>query len=161
MRATNLGGTTLLKRAAANDVDAIVAFESLVMNKKLYGKPLDHAAAKAEIDTNEYYLRLNKGHIVATGALRRREDGSTYLSNIAVHPEARRKGIARAMMRHLLSLCSAAPSLDLAVHPDNQAARALYVSLGFSPTEIRENFFGDGEPRLIMHLARDTKPQDG
>ena len=151
----------MLKRAAANDVDVIVAFEFLVMNEKLYGKPLNHPAAKSEIDTNEYYLRLSDGRVVATGALRRREDRSAYLSNIAVHPKERRNGIARAMMSHLLSLCDAAPSIDLAVHPDNRAARALYVSLGFYQTQIRENFFGDGEPRLIMQLVRDTKAHGG
>jgi ribosomal protein S18 acetylase RimI-like enzyme len=150
----DLGGMTLLKRADTDDVDAIVAFEALVMNKRLYGSPLDHAAAKSEIDTNEYYLYINESHVVATGALRRRDDGSIYLSNIAVHPAARRKGIARAMMRHLLLLCDTAPSLDLAVHSDNHAARSLYVSLGLSPMQIREDFFGDGEPRLIMQLAR-------
>ncbi|NOU07877.1 MAG: GNAT family N-acetyltransferase [Hyphomicrobiaceae bacterium] len=147
----------MLKRAAADDIDAIVAFESQVMNITLYGKPLDHAAAQSEIGTNEYYLRLDKGNVVATGALRRREDRSAYLSNIAVHPATRRQGIARVMIRHLLSLCDAAPYVDLAVHPDNHAARSLYVSLGFLPMQICENFFGDGEPRLIMQIARDTK----
>ncbi len=140
----------MLKRATAIDVDLVVAFETQVMNEKLYGKPLDRTAAKSEIDANEYYLHLRDGSVVATGALRRREDGSTYLSNIAVHPEARRKGFARAMLNHLLSLSDGARSIDLAVHPDNHAARALYVSVGFSPGQLRKNFFGDGEPRLIM-----------
>jgi hypothetical protein len=36
-----------------------------------------------------------------------------------VHPERRRRGLGRAMMRHLLSFCHDAPSIDLAVHPDN------------------------------------------
>jgi ribosomal protein S18 acetylase RimI-like enzyme len=140
----------MLKRAVATDVEVVVAFESEVMNEKLYGKPLDHAAAKSEIDANEYYLHLSDGQVVATGARRRRDDGSDYISNIAVHPYARRKGFARGMMRHLLSLSDGATFVDLAVHPDNQAARALYVSLGFAPTHVLENFFGDGEPRIVM-----------
>ncbi len=73
-----------------------------------------------------------------------------------MHPGARRKGVARAMMDHLLSLCDGARSIDLAVHPDNQTARALYVSLGFRPTQTHENFFGDGEPRLIMRRVCDA-----
>ena len=47
-------------------------------------------------------------------------------------------------MKHLLSLCMPQPSLDLAVHPDNQASCALYVPSGFAPTQTCENFFGDG-----------------
>ena len=151
----------MLKRALATDVGSVVAFESEVMNEKLYGKPLDHTTAKSEIDTNEYYLNLSDGRVVATGALRRREDGSTYLSNIAVHPGERRKGLARATMIHLLSLCDRAPSIVLAVHPDNQAARALYVSMGFTPTHIQEYFFGDGEPRIVMRGVRGAKALAG
>jgi ribosomal protein S18 acetylase RimI-like enzyme len=147
----------MLKRAAAVDVDLVVAFEAEVMNEKLYGKPLDYPGAKTEIDTNEYYLQLSDGRVFATGALRRREGGSIYLSNIAVHPDERRKGLARAMITHLITLCDAAPSIDLAVHPDNQPARALYASLGFTPTHIQENFFGDGEPRVIMQRVRGAK----
>jgi ribosomal protein S18 acetylase RimI-like enzyme len=140
----------MLKRAGTTDVSMIVAFEAEVMNLKLYGKPLDHTAATAEINTNDYYVQLSGDRIIATGALRRRDDGSAYVSNIAVHPKARRKGYARAMMWHLLAQCDDAPSIDLAVHPDNQAACALYASLGFKPTLTIENYFGDGEPRTIM-----------
>jgi ribosomal protein S18 acetylase RimI-like enzyme len=161
MKTKDLGATLMLKRAVAADVDLVVGFESQVMNEKLYGKPLDRAAATSEIGINHYYLHLANGRVIATGALRWREDGSTYLSNIAVHPEERRKGFANAMMRHLLSMCDRAPSIDLAVHPDNQAARALYVSLSFTLTHIHGNFFGDGEPRMIMQYVRPTKVQDG
>jgi ribosomal protein S18 acetylase RimI-like enzyme len=152
----------MLRRADARDVALIVDFERKVASAKLYGKPLDHAAAASEIDINQYYLHLNNGCIVATGALRQRDDGSIYLSNIAVLPVERRRGFARAMMIHLLALCDNAGErpapIDLAVHPDNQAARALYTSLGFAAGEIRPNFFGDGEPRLIMHHTRTTRP---
>jgi ribosomal protein S18 acetylase RimI-like enzyme len=142
-----------LKRAAAADLGMVVDFEREVINETLYGKQLDHAASKSEIDTNEYYLYLRNGRLIATGALCQRENGSAYLSNIAVHPELRRQGVARAMVSHLLVLCDGATSVDLAVHPENHAARALYVSLGFSATQIRENFFGDGQPRMIMECG--------
>ncbi len=54
------------------------------------------------------------------------------------------------MMLHLLSCCGDAVSIELAVHPDNGAACSLYASLGFDPSNREENFFCDGEPRLIM-----------
>jgi len=144
----------MLRRAGATDVQLIVAFEAEVMDKKLYGKPLDNDGARSEIETNEYYLDVRDGRIVATGAFRRRENASAYLSNIAVHPEMRRRGLGRAMMRHLISCCDDVPTIDLAVHPENEPACSLYVSLGFVPTRRQENFFGDGEPRLIMVRSR-------
>lgn len=147
----------MLKRAAEIDISWIVAFEIVVANRRLYGKPLDHGAAQFEVEANEYYLRFRDERLVATGARLIRADASVYLSNIAVHPNMRRQGLGRAMMGHLLSLCEDARSVDLAVHPDNRPARDLYTSLGFIPVRCLENFFGDGEPRLIMARTGSAK----
>lgn len=38
----------------------------------------------------------------------------------------------------------------LVTHPDNAAAIGLYESLGFKITERKENYFGNGTPRVIM-----------
>ena len=35
----------MLRRAGTLDADRLVSFESDAMNRKLYGQPLDHAAA--------------------------------------------------------------------------------------------------------------------
>jgi [ribosomal protein S18]-alanine N-acetyltransferase len=58
------------------------------------------------------------------------------------------------MILHLLDCCGDAAAVELAVHPDNDAARSLYGSLGFEPSRREENFFGDGEPRVIMVRTR-------
>jgi ribosomal protein S18 acetylase RimI-like enzyme len=139
-----------VQRAEAADADRIVLFEAVVTNRKLYGKPLDHAAALKEIKANEYYCLICDGRVFATGACRRQSDASAYLSNIAVHPQKRRQGLVRALLMHLLRRCIDASSIDLAVHPENHPARALYASVGFVPKYCKDNFFGDGEPRLIM-----------
>jgi len=39
--------------------------------------------------------------------------------------------------------------LSLVVHPDNLAVK-LYESFGFKRESLVENYFGDGEPRLVM-----------
>lgn len=51
-----------------------------------------------------------------------------------VAPEARRQGVARALVSHLLSEAAALPGVrqvTLGVHAGNHGARALYESLGF------------------------------
>ena len=58
------------------------------------------------------------------------------------------------MMLHLLERRGDAADVDLAVHPDNNAANSLYGSLDFKATRREENFFGDGEPRLITVHSR-------
>lgn len=51
-----------------------------------------------------------------------------------VAPQARRQGLARALVAHLLAQAAALPGVrqvTLGVHAGNHAARALYESLGF------------------------------
>ncbi|MFZ5550542.1 MAG: GNAT family N-acetyltransferase [Pseudomonadota bacterium] len=51
-----------------------------------------------------------------------------------VAPEARRRGVAQALVKHLLAEAAMTPGLrqvTLGVHTGNRAARALYESFGF------------------------------
>ncbi|MDI9404291.1 MAG: GNAT family N-acetyltransferase [Limnohabitans sp.] len=67
-------------------------------------------------------------------------DGATAeLVYLGLAPEARGKGLARAMLLHGLSLASAArcTSMQLAVDAKNHAARKLYDALGFRKTSAR------------------------
>jgi ribosomal protein S18 acetylase RimI-like enzyme len=155
-----MGLTRTFRRAAAGDAGLIVAFETEVTNRKLYGRPLDHEAALSEIGGNQCHLLFVDERLVATGAFRWREDASVYLSNIAVLPGMRRQGLGREMLNHLLSFCADADTVDLAVHPDNLPAIALYTAARFSPIYVKDDFFGDGEPRLIMRRSRSIRRPD-
>jgi ribosomal protein S18 acetylase RimI-like enzyme len=59
-----------------------------------------------------------------------------WIAGVGVAPEARRRGIARALMEAVLEL--APPTVTLEVIEGNDAAIALYESLGFEHTRILE-----------------------
>jgi len=66
-----------------------------------------------------------------------------YISNVAVAPEYRRKGIADALILELLNRCV---SLELSfvtleVRESNAPAMALYEKHGFSPVGKRKNYY--------------------
>ena len=65
------------------------------------------------------------------------------MMNIAVAPEARRQGIAEALIGELISRLSASgvTSLSLEVRASNAAARSLYEKLGFRQTGLRPNYY--------------------
>jgi ribosomal-protein-alanine N-acetyltransferase len=50
----------------------------------------------------------------------------------------------------LLEEAKGCARIDLVTHPDNAAAIALYGSLGFALESRKEDYFGDGEPRVVM-----------
>jgi ribosomal-protein-alanine N-acetyltransferase len=76
-----------------------------------------------------------------------------HVTNIAVHPAHRRRGIARGMLDLLLAESRARDLrlIVLEVRPSNQEAIALYESFGFRVTGRRRGYYYDtGEDALVM-----------
>jgi ribosomal-protein-alanine N-acetyltransferase len=70
---------------------------------------------------------------------------------LAVRPERRRRGHARALVNATLAAFPGARRVHLEVRPSNAAARALYEAMGFSTTGLRRRYYGD-EDALLMTL---------
>ena len=78
---------------------------------------------------------------------------SCYISDIAVFPDYRRKGIGRALLETTFRMAhnEGAESVSLEVRPSNTAAIALYSSMGFEEVGLRKNFYRDPvEDALIL-----------
>jgi ribosomal-protein-alanine N-acetyltransferase len=76
-----------------------------------------------------------------------------HVMNIAVAPEFRRKGIARALMERLFEVTErdARRGYTLEVRVSNDAAISLYEALGFRARGIRRGYYTDNrEDALIM-----------
>ena len=129
----------MFERATAKDVGTFLALECKAAEVKTWG-PLSNAdGAAREIRENTLWLIKKEG-----------EDGSVYISNVAVDPVFRRRGIARLAMKRILDTNKSARRIDLVTHPENERALNLYLSLGFKIESRDENRFGDGEPRLVL-----------
>ncbi len=74
-----------------------------------------------------------------------------HITNIAVHPEWRRKGIAETMIERLLTKHTSCRSVLLEVRRSNVVARSLYNKLGFHEMGIRKNYYtNEGEDAILM-----------
>ncbi len=68
--------------------------------------------------------------------------GEVYITNVAVHPDYRGKGFAKALIKHLIDDCRTADGfVTLEVRESNNPARSLYSSLGFKEVGMRKNFY--------------------
>lgn len=74
---------------------------------------------------------------------------------IAVLPELRRQGRARALLEAAAAKAAAAGavSLFLEVAQANAAARALYAAAGFAPVGRRRGYYGPGADALVLRRA--------
>ncbi len=79
--------------------------------------------------------------------------GEANITNIATHPDNRRKGIGKILLSCLIDICIENNFLliTLEVRRSNIAAIALYKSLGFEIEGERKRYYSDnGEDALIM-----------
>jgi len=79
-----------------------------------------------------------------------------HITNVAVHPASRRRGIGRALLAHVLddAVRRALSMVGLEVRPTNAEARALYESFGFRVVGRRSGYYYDtGEDALVMETS--------
>jgi ribosomal-protein-alanine N-acetyltransferase len=84
-----------------------------------------------------------------------------HVTNLAVHPRFRRRGVARALLGAMLDEArrKAVELVFLEVRPTNVEALTLYESLGFRVIGRRKGYYFDtGEDALVMEakLAIET-----
>jgi ribosomal-protein-alanine N-acetyltransferase len=81
--------------------------------------------------------------------------GEIHLMNIAVHPEMRKRGLGRLLMDKLVQtgVEEDARKIWLEVRPSNEAAKALYLRMGFTEVGRRRRYYTDtGEDAVVMAL---------
>jgi ribosomal-protein-alanine N-acetyltransferase len=79
-----------------------------------------------------------------------------HITNVAVHPDYRRRGIARSLLSGVLDDARARKLklVVLEVRPSNHEARTLYESFGFRVVARRRGYYYDtGEDALVMEVT--------
>jgi ribosomal-protein-alanine N-acetyltransferase len=84
-----------------------------------------------------------------------RYDQVWHLMNVAVDPERRRGGIARALIGRLFEEAGTGLPFTLEVRISNLQAIAMYEGFGFRSAGLRRRYYHDnGEDALIMWLEQ-------
>jgi ribosomal-protein-alanine acetyltransferase len=83
-----------------------------------------------------------------------------HITNLAVRPTSRRRGVARALLGHVLDGArrDGMELVFLEVRPTNLEAVALYERFGFRVIGRRKGYYFDtGEDALVMEARLDTE----
>lgn len=135
-----------------DDLDQVLEISSISLKESWshdsYSKELSNPLAKylvAKVDTKivgfaGVWVIIDEGHI----------------TNIAVHPNFREKGIGAVLLQSLIDHLKdwGCTSLTLEVRASNAAAKGLYNKFGFVEEGIRKKYYNDNEEDAIIMWKR-------
>jgi ribosomal protein S18 acetylase RimI-like enzyme len=142
-------GITLV-RATIHDLDLFLDTEKSVRHLKTYSALTDEKEAREFFKTNTIYLIKKGGRVVGNISYELKGNRRAYISGLVVKPEFQGSGIGRAALKTVLGKLKKMRQIDLVTHPKNTPALLLYLSFGFFIHAWKDNYFGDGEPRLFL-----------
>ncbi len=140
--------------------------EVLEIERASFGMPWSRGAFVYEIERNRVarcWVMREDGQVVGYLCLWEIAD-ELHITNIAVHPIHRRRGIARTLLASVLEGArQRSPSVvALEVRPTNVEARTLYESFGFRVIGRRRGYYYDtGEDALIMEARLPVAASSG
>jgi ribosomal-protein-alanine N-acetyltransferase len=137
----------LLRPMEPSDLPAAMEIDSLCLPR-----PWSEAVWREELESPfGLYLILEEGGEIFGQIGVRHVLDELHITTLAILPERRRRGHARALVNAALAAFPEARRVHLEVRPSNAAARELYEAMGFSTTGLRRRYYGD-EDALLMTL---------
>ena len=84
------------------------------------------------------------------------------ITNIAVHPDYRGKGIAQSLLETMIEKCARTDvsTLTLEVRESNRSARHIYEKYGFLQVGLRPKYYGNKEDAVLM-TKQITQAEEG
>ena len=117
---------------------------------------LKSRSVKEETDylqNSEIYVAYEGMKIIGFIAYEDKQD-SVEIISLAVIPEYQKKGIGKLLLNQILDGLKGR-KIHLVTHPRNTPAIILYLKLGFEIYGLKENYYGDGQPRLLLKNYRE------
>jgi [ribosomal protein S18]-alanine N-acetyltransferase len=139
----------LVRAMEKRDLERVVEIESLS-----FSSPWSKEAFQKEIEENKLavYLVAECSGAVAgyMGMWKVMDEG--HITNIAVAPEYRGRGIGGALLAEMIAQSeqSGIVAMTLEVRTSNSSAQKLYMKYGFESAGIRPNYYENGEDANIM-----------
>jgi len=139
-----------------DDLDEVIAIERVS-----FSMPWSRNAFLYELERNRVarcrVVREDR-HVVGYLCLWEVAD-ELHITNLAVHPRFRRRGVARSLLGEVLAEArrDGRRVVVLEVRPSNREARGLYESFGFRVIGRRRGYYYDtGEDALVMEAQLGT-----
>ncbi|MFA4858532.1 MAG: ribosomal protein S18-alanine N-acetyltransferase [Candidatus Margulisiibacteriota bacterium] len=130
-----------IEHMTVGDLADVIALEKAVFPNPKPPEVFEH-------DINVYYVARFDGKLAGYIGIEHVLD-EAHIINLAVNPLYRRRGIAAALVQHVLK---DAKSFFLEVRKSNTAAIKLYEKIGFQVIDERKNYYADNQEDALVML---------
>jgi ribosomal-protein-alanine N-acetyltransferase len=132
---------TAIRRGGVEDLDAVAAIQQ--------ASPGAAGWNVADYLAQDFWVAVNENRIVGFLVARSVADDEHEILNLAVAPDFRRKGVARALLASTLG--DLRGSVFLEVRESNAVAHEFYKSLGFKVLSKRQGYYeSPPETAIVM-----------
>lgn len=139
----------IFRKADEKDWNIIKDIEGTVASKLFF--PLVKEEEIKDYIKNSTVIIMYLGEDpIGTVSFEEKKDGSIYFNGLTIKPEYQGRGYAKKAMEEALNRSAGKTSFVLSVHPENSIAIAIYLKLGFVIKFWKDDYYGDGEPRLVL-----------
>lgn len=140
----------------AAHVEALAAIE-----RDCFADPWSETALAEELDNDAaaFFVAVEGGTVLGYGGLLV-TPFDAFVTNVAVAPEARRRGVARAILAAFEQHCRTRglDSISLEVRVSNAPAIALYEGAGYVREGVRPRFYRHPDEDAAIYTLRLTPP---
>jgi [ribosomal protein S18]-alanine N-acetyltransferase len=128
----------------------------LMIERASYPRPWTMTVFHDELDQvgagHRYYVVARTGRTIVGYAGLMFVVDEAHVTNIAVHPDRRRHGIATRLMLELagVAIRRGCVAWTLEVRASSTGAHDLYRSFGFAPAGVRARYYENAEDAIVM-----------
>ena len=141
----------LIEKMKEKHLDGVLEVEELSLkspwSRKMFEEEINSKTAIYKVITEDEKVVAYMGmHCVC---------GEGHITNVAVHPEHRRKNMASTLINNFILYAkeNQFEFLTLEVRKSNEAAIALYTKFGFKEVGVRKNYYEHKEDAILMTLV--------
>jgi len=150
--------TVTIDALTAADADRCAELEKVLFP---YDAPWTASAFVSELRAGRTYYAARDGHTLVgyggIGLVASPPQAEAEIHNLAVDPEHQGQGVGRRLLAALLAVADASAAVVfLEVHTENEPAKKLYESEGFSVVGTRRRYYRSGADAHTMRREAAT-----
>jgi ribosomal protein S18 acetylase RimI-like enzyme len=139
-----------LKKAGVEDIPTLLVIGKAVSNPKMYPSFTKEEEWKEELSGGTTYIIERDGNVIGDVGYNKEKDRCVELNGIAIFPQFQGQGIGKEVMGIIMEELKNVKKIKVTTHPENSRAIKLYLSFGFVIKSWKDNYYGDGEPRIEL-----------